>query len=84
MFSTERQKGVDGDGREGREKLREWKQERRLIRKCCVGEKSIFNKRKIMLYIKKKLTKKSLPNPDMARIKTKRKESDAVLKIFFS
>lgn len=59
MFSTERQKGVDPDGREGKEKPGKWKQERRLIRKCCVGEKSIFNKRKINY--KKRKEKKSGP-----------------------
>lgn len=59
LFSTERQKGVDPDGREGGEKLGEWEQERRLIRKCCVGEKSIFNKRKIN-YKKRKEEKSGL------------------------
>ena len=36
----------------------EWRQQRRLIEMCCVGEKSIFNRRKIAYRIKKRKERK--------------------------
>lgn len=37
---------------------REWRQQRGLIEMCCVGEKSIFNRRKIAYRIKERKKEK--------------------------
>lgn len=80
LFPRERVNGLSLDEKRSCEEvLGRVRREKTIIQNILYIE-SIFNNRKKMLCIKNKLTKK-LSNPELAMVKTKRKECHSVLKI---